>query len=77
MNNFFQRLAANFIPFVMIGIAIALMIGLFIMFSYVLLWGLLIGIVLCLTASIKEYFFPNKNSITLRGRIIEYKNNRK
>ena len=77
MNQFLQRITANFIPFVILGIAVAIMIGFFILFSYVLLWGLLIGFVLCLAVSIKQYFFPNKKNITFRGRIIEYKNSRK
>jgi len=60
----------------MLGIAVALVIGFFVMFSYILLWGVLIGIVLWIVACVKEYFFPDQTKLNLRGRIIEYKKNR-
>lgn len=75
MNEKLQRLFENLIPFLMLGIAIALIIGLFIMFSYVLFWGLLIGGVLWIVSSIKIYFFPsrsNKTPVETKGRIIEH-----
>jgi hypothetical protein len=77
MNNLWQRLTENFVPFIMLGIAVSLIIGFFIMFSYILLWGFMIGVVLWIASAVKEYFFPNENNITIRGRIIEYKNNRR
>lgn len=60
MNGKLERLLGNLIPFMIIGIAIALMIGLFIMFSYVLMWGLLIGGVLWVIYSIKNLLFPQE-----------------
>lgn len=71
MNNSFERLISGIVPFIMLGIAVSLMIGLVIMFSYVLLWGVFIGFVLWAIVSVKEYFFPSKK-INIRGRIIEY-----
>ncbi len=58
MNEKLQRLLENIVPFLMLGIAIALVIGLFIMFSYVLIWGLLIGGILWAISFVKSYFFP-------------------
>lgn len=77
MNGKLERLLGNLIPFMIIGIAIALMIGLFIMFSYVLMWGLLIGGVLWVIYSIKNLLFPQEKRSktpvkTKKGRIIEH-----
>ena len=76
MNNYLQRLVGAFIPCVMLGIAVALIIGFFVVFSYILLWGVLIGIVLWIAACVKAYFFPDHTKLNTRGRIIEYKKNR-
>lgn len=77
MNGKIERLLGNLIPFLIIGIVIALSIGLFIMFSYVLMWGLLIGGVLWAIYAIKNLLFPqnkrNKTPVkTKKGRIIEH-----
>jgi hypothetical protein len=77
MNNDVKILINSFVPFVMLGIAVSLIIGLVIMFSYVLVWGIFIGVILWAAASIKDYFFPNAmapNKMILRRRIIEYRN---
>lgn len=73
MNDKFERLLQQIIPFLIAGIAIALVIGLFIMFSYVLVWGLIIGGVLWLVYFIKNLLFPGpKDETSTKGRIIEH-----
>ena len=76
MNNYLKVLINSIVPFVMLGVAISLIIGLAIMFSYVLVWGILIGVILWIAASVKEYFFPStttQSKVIIRGRIIEHK----
>lgn len=79
MNKKFQvpKIFDNIIPFIIAGIAIALFVGLLFMFSYVVVWGLIIGGVLWLVSVIKELLFPSTTakSATIkksRGRIIEH-----
>ena len=74
MNNNLQRLLNVFVPCIILGILTALIIGMFVMVSYLLLWGLMFGIIFWIIASIREFFFPNSNKkIRVRGRIIEYR----
>ena len=78
MNNKFQlpKIFETLAPFIIAGIAIALFIGILCVFSYVLIWGLMIGGALWLISVIKDIIFPKttkppvskKNS----GRIIEH-----
>ena len=78
MNNYLRLLMSGLVPFIMLGIAVALLVGLIVVFSYILLWGMLIGVILWIGASIKEYFFPSKSNMTIRrGRIIEYTDDNK
>ncbi|KTD23011.1 hypothetical protein [Legionella londiniensis] len=72
MNNKFQQLLEQLIPFIVLGIGIALAIGLLIMFSYVLVWGVLIGGVIWLVYFIKNYFFPGPSENQKKGRVIEH-----
>jgi len=44
----------------------------FVVFSYLILWGLLIGVVFWIIAAVKAYLFPSATKVTIRGRIIEY-----
>ncbi|KTC72415.1 hypothetical protein Lbir_1190 [Legionella birminghamensis] len=73
MNEKFQQLFQTLIPFLLLGIAISLLVGLFIMFSYVLVWGILIGGTLWIFATIKRLLFPSKKVVKTSGRIIEHK----
>ncbi|HHF7372834.1 hypothetical protein [Legionella bozemanae] len=71
------KIFENLVPFLVAGVAIALFFGLLFMFSYVLIWGLLIGGVLWLITAIKQYLFPDKSNKTEvthknQGRIIEH-----
>ncbi|ARG96455.1 hypothetical protein [Legionella micdadei] len=75
MNGKVERIFQNLIPFLILGIAIALVIGLFIMFSYVLMWGFLIGSVMWAIYSVKNFLFPrqvSKPPVKTKGRIIEH-----
>ncbi|MGC1182937.1 hypothetical protein [Legionella sp.] len=78
MNTKLQpsKIFETLVPFIIAGIAIALFIGLLFMFSYVVIWGLMIGGVLWLLSLVKGLLFPNsKNSVITKkapGRIIEH-----
>ncbi len=73
MNDKLQKLLETLIPFIVLGVSIALLFALLIMFSYLLAWGLLIGGVLWLIALAKQYFFPShKTDQKSQGRIIEH-----
>ena len=71
----FQQFFATMVPFIIAGIAIALFIGLLFMFSYVLIWGLIIGGILWLVTTAKNYLFPPaavNPEARKQGRIIEH-----
>lgn len=70
MNEKLEKIIENIIPFIVIGIGIAIFIGLLFMFFYVVIWGVLIGAVLWMAALAKQYFFPSKAKT--QGRIIEH-----
>ncbi len=75
MNNKLQRLIAQFMPFLIVGIVIAVFISVLILFSYALLWGVVIGGTIWLIALIKKTFFPAKKPSSPQqhqGRIIEH-----
>ena len=78
IKQFLQQLP----PFILIGISIALGVGIFIVFSYVLIWGILIGAILWGVNLLVQYFkpsstIPNKNNAnkTSSGRIIDHDQN--
>jgi hypothetical protein len=71
LKHFFKQMP----PFIFLGIAIALVVGVFIVFSYVLVWGLLIGAVLWGISAITQYFrsLSSGNEIKpSKGRIIDH-----
>lgn len=78
MNNKFElpKIFETLIPFILAGIAIALFVGLLFMFSYVVIWGLIIGGLLWVLSVIKELIFPStpKSAMTKKspGRVIEH-----
>jgi hypothetical protein len=72
MNDKLQQILESLIPFIVLGIAIALFIGLLFMFSYVVVWGLLIGGALWLITVVKEYVSPSEHSKKEKGRVIEH-----
>lgn len=74
MNDKLQKMVQNIIPFIIIGVSIALIIGLLFMFFYIAIWGVIIGGVLWLIALAKQYFFPKKETPNNSGRVIEHDN---
>lgn len=74
MNEKMRELIEKVAPFFIIGIGIAMAVALLVIFSYILIWGLLIGSVLGLIAWIKTRFFPapSQNRTPHEGRIIEH-----
>lgn len=72
MNDKLEKILENLIPFFLLGVAIALLIGLLFMFSYLLVWGLIIGGILWLASLAKEYLFPASPDKKSQGRVIEH-----
>ena len=76
MKNTIKRLIDAILPFILLGVAVAIFIALFVFFSVILFWGLVIGTVIYLVSVIKNKFFPNKSrrqqSQQHAGRIIEH-----
>ena len=72
MSENIKKQFENLIPFIIIGIAVALVISLLVMFSYVVVWGVIIGAVLWLIFLIKDYFFPEKAAKKSRGKVIDH-----
>jgi uncharacterized membrane protein len=71
-----KRLTIQLTPYLMLGFAIALLIGICILLSYILVWGLLIGVILWIIARIKLYLKQaNKLPVNKTGRIIEHDDN--
>ena len=73
MKNNVKKIVDLIIPCLIIGFALALFIGLFIMLSYVFLWGIVIGAIIWIGLTIKSYFSPAPTSNKKNGRIIEHK----
>jgi hypothetical protein len=72
MNDKLRKIFENLIPFILVGIAIALFIGLLLMFFYIAVWGLIIGGVLWLGTLAKQYLFPDKSFKKEKSRVIEH-----
>lgn len=72
MNVKFKQIAEQFIPFIVLGMVIALLIFFLVVFSYVVLWGLLIGTIIYLVMIIKYFFSSKKIQDSSSGRIIEH-----
>lgn len=73
MSNKFKQMLEQLPTFIVLGIAIALIIGVFIMLSYVVVWGLLLGGIIWLVVVIKNYLSPVISSSKHEdGRIIEH-----
>ena len=78
MNNKFQvpKIFETLVPFIIAGTAIALFVGLLFMFSYVIIWGLIIGGMLWVFSVVKALAFPNAQKTSVKtkskGRVIEH-----
>lgn len=71
------RFIESLAPYLIIGVAIALLVGILIMLSYVLVWGLLVGVVLWGIVRIKLFLTQKSSSTIQSGRIIEYEDHDK
>jgi hypothetical protein len=73
-----KKILESLVPFVFIGVAIALCIGLLFMFFSIAVWGLIIGGILWLASLAKQFFFPStaatpgSSVVKEEGRIIEH-----
>lgn len=67
-----QEIVEQFVPYVIIGVGIALVVGLFIVLSHVFLWGLVLGAILWIGITIKNYILPSASSANKKGRVIEH-----
>lgn len=65
-----RKLTQQLPAFVLLGIALALFIGLFVVFAYVVFWGMLIGLILWLGVAVSSYF--QKPKAHRKGQIIDY-----
>ena len=72
MKNKVQKALEQLFPYIMLGVSITLVIGLFMMLSYVFIWGALLGGVIWLAVTIKNYLFPSLSSKENEGRIIDH-----
>lgn len=73
MNNKLARVLGQLIPYIIAGITIISAIGLFILFYYIVIWGIVVGLILWLATFIKQRFFKQQRSMQPRkGRIINY-----
>ena len=73
MNTKIKELFEQLVPFIVLGVAIALIIGLFIMVSYVLIWGLVLGGIIWIGMVVKNFLFPSETTEKKEGRVIEHK----
>lgn len=68
LELFFEQL----LPFILAGIALALVVGLVVVFSYVLLWGVLLGFVIWIIYFVKNLFSRSRSTKKKDGNIIEH-----
>ena len=79
MNSKLQRIYTQLFPFIIIGTAIAIVVGLLIMLSCILVWGIIIGVIIWVATLIKKALFSPEQPIPIqkpkqKGRIIEHDN---
>ncbi|MDA8562045.1 hypothetical protein N9L02_02900 [Gammaproteobacteria bacterium] len=76
-----QKLLAKIIPFIFLGIMLVLLVVGIVFFSYLLIFGAIIGVILFLISWVKDRLFNkssrNKNEINKNrsGRTIEHDDN--
>ena len=68
----FKKILDSFVPFIIIGVGIAIAVGLLFMFFSIAIWGVVIGGILWLATVIKQYFFPAKPVKNDSGRVIDH-----
>lgn len=78
MKSHISARLLQLLPFLWVGIAIALAIGVFLVLSYVFVWGLIIGGILWIFSLIKDYFSEKKQAPpSPTGRVIDHEKHQK
>ena len=72
MNQKFRQFAEQFIPYIILGVSIALILAVMFVLINFFFWGILIGAACYAIAQVKNYFFPTAHSSSSKGRLIEY-----
>ena len=71
--NVLQRFFETIVPFLVIGLLIAVTVAIAIMMFYVLLWGVAIGLIIYAAAWVKNKVCPAKQPPPeTHGRVIEH-----
>lgn len=68
----FKKILDSFLPFIIIGVGIAITVGLLFMFFSIAIWGIVIGGILWLVTLAKQYFFPTQPVKNDSGRVIDH-----
>ncbi len=71
MNDKMQQFLETLIPYLIFGVMIAIFLGLLYIFSYLLVWGIIIGAIVWGVATAKNYFYPKDPE--KKGRVIDHK----
>lgn len=58
--------AAKIIPYLILGISLTIAVAFLILIFYLLVWGIVVGLILWCVMMLKEKFFPSR-----RGRVID------
>ena len=73
MKNTFSEIIDRFIPYLIMGVAIALAFVILMMLFHVIIWGAVIGLVIFIIMFIKQKLFgSNKPEDPKSGRTIEH-----
>ena len=76
MSNKSKQFISQFLPYIFVGVRLAVFVARAIILSYVLIWGLIVGTILFIIAAIKNKFFNKKPAANdpeqPQGRIIEH-----
>lgn len=73
MNQSHSSILKTLTPFIMLGIVIAISVAVLIFLAYVVVWGLLIGVIIWIVVAIKNKFFPTRETVRKHGITIDYK----
>jgi hypothetical protein len=67
-----QQFRYHFAPFIILGISIACLLGILILFCHLIFWGLVIGTVLWIIMQVRQYLCSQKTPVEQhQGRIID------
>ncbi len=82
-NYFGEKFVETVVPYLIFGIAVVLFFALLVVFFYLIVWGIAIGLILWAIMAIKEKFFPSSVKVdesvfevfyTKQGRVIDVDN---